>query len=464
MSQSEGKMLEVDAAVLGRVFEHIGRAIIVASTDRRILNMNLAARELFGYSNNDIVNQSTQILYADSREFDLQGQQRYNASASFDDKSYIVSYKSSSGRIFKGLTSGGPVNDAQGRNQFFVAIIKDDSSRIAAEDVLNQLHSITSSRQLSFKQRVDAILKLGTEHFGLPIGIFSQIIGNQYVVQQAIHPENALEEGMIFDLGVTYCSHVFNANDVKGFNHVSVSDIATHPCFRNFGLEAYLGAPIFVDGERFGTLNFSSPEPTRPFIHQDIAIVRLFAEWIGHEVARNNDLSALENTRKQLEYIANTDALTGLANRGCIEKTLTELIINVQHNNKPLVVAILDFDHFKSINDTYGHNAGDEVLILFGNIVKGLCRKNDFYGRWGGEEFLAIFPGSEIQGVLKLLERVMTELRHASVLSIPESTKLTLSAGVTSLKAEDNIDSILHRVDQLLYEAKNNGRDQIKYR
>ncbi|RKF19978.1 sensor domain-containing diguanylate cyclase [Alginatibacterium sediminis] len=462
MLSTNQNSLEIDAYTLSQVFEHIESAVIVASLDRKIVSLNQAARLLFGYDNQQLKGKSTKLLYANEADFIELGKKRFNSQANYNEESYSVDYLTASGLQLKGQTSSGLIKDSLGRTSHFVVIINDDSARLAAEETLNRLHSITSSRQLTFKQRVQAMLDLGAKHFGLPIGIFSKITGNQYVIKEAIHPENALEIGMTFELGNTYCSHVFNANDVEGFHHASQSHIATHPCFLNFGLEAYLGAPIFVDGERYGTLNFSSPSPTKAFIRQDIEIVRLFAEWVGHEIAREHDLKALENAHAQLEILANTDALTGLANRGCTDRFLHEQI-NVAHRlERELVVAILDFDHFKHVNDNYGHHVGDESLKAFASIIKQLARSQDLWGRWGGEEFLVIFPNGSIEGATTSIERVMTQLKAVKLSSEAQDLQLTMSAGVSSLRSDDTEKSLLARVDSLLYKAKENGRDQIQ--
>ncbi|WNJ94742.1 diguanylate cyclase [Vibrio ruber] len=453
----------LDSQTLAHVFEHINMAVVIATLERKVVFMNAAARTLFRYSNEEIYNQSTMQLYADEEDFVRLGQERFNTNAADTKEPYVVRYINAAGESFQGQTSGGLIKNSQDKPLFFVAIIQDDSARLAAEDILNRLHSITSSRQLTYSERIQAILELGTSHFGLPIGIFSKISGEQYVIQQVVHPEGTLKPGMTFELGGTYCSLVYQANDVQGFSHVSESQIATHPCFENFGLEAYLGAPVFVDGERYGTLNFSSICPTRAFIRQDIEILRLLAEWVGHDVAREQDFKALETAHDQMEVLANTDSLTSLASRSCIEQALRDQVTFALKYSKELTVAIMDFDHFKSVNDRFGHHVGDEVLAHFGDLVSLMGRKGDFYGRWGGEEFIALFPDTKVAGVLIALNRLMDSLRQSDLSKQYHGLKLTLSIGVTEMLSSDNAETIVQRADQLLYQAKAQGRDQIQH-
>ncbi|WP_417825135.1 diguanylate cyclase [Thalassospira lucentensis] len=336
------------------------------------------------------------------------------------------------------------------------------AGQVAAEQALSRLHRITSSGELDFEQRVDSILHLGAEHFGLPIAIFSKIDDETYEVQQAIHPEGALKPGMSFELENTYCSHVVKANDVRGFHHVADSEIQTHPCYKNFALEAYLGAPIIADGVRFGTLNFSSPEPTRPFTGQDIELVRLFAAWVGNEIARRRDLRELEVARTELERLATTDPLTGLYNRRYMENCLTKELERAKRYGKSLIIGLLDFDDFKELNDNYGHTTGDAALRLFAKVSSDMMRETDVIARWGDEEFLILMPETGAAGALKYLQRLSDRVRESDFQAEDARVELTMSIGLGIAEADDTLDSLVSRADIAMYEAKQAGRNVTK--
>lgn len=171
----------------------------------------------------------------------------------------------------------------------FEARFSDSPGAGEAFETLCRLHRITADGDLSLDQKVLSILKLGCEAFDLPIALVSHIVGPRYIVEYACSPNNEILPGTEFELGATYCTHTLNANQPLSFDHAGESRIASHPCYQNFGLESYIGTPLIVDGERFGTLNFSGPDiHSSPFSSSDHELMRLFAQWIGYEITRQN--------------------------------------------------------------------------------------------------------------------------------------------------------------------------------
>lgn len=445
------------------IFEELDAAAMIADHNRTVVAANGLASAYFGYDHDALIGMYTRDLYADGADFDSLGKECYNehAEEGVNDR-YVVRYRRKDGTVFDGATVSGVIRSYKTGTNFFFGLISNVTRLSNGERALNRLHSITSSRDLNFEQRVDAILKLGTEHFGLPIGIFSKITDDHYEIRQAVHPENALTPGMSFDLGDTYCSHVIRANDVLGFHHVSNTQIRSHPCYKQFGMEAYLGAPVFVDGELYGTLNFSSPLPTRRFSGQDIELIRLFSTWVGHEVARLRDLRELEKTRMELERFATTDVLTGLYNRRHMEDCLRRELERAKRYNKPLVVSLLDFDNFKKLNDSFGHDAGDAALKLFAKVSSQMMRETDVIARWGGEEFLILMPETGAAGALSYLKRLTDRVRESDFHVGETAVQLTLSAGLAIAEPDDNLDDLIGRADIAMYEAKQAGRDAIR--
>lgn len=163
------------------------------------------------------------------------------------------------------------------------------------EDVWREL---TGSGTIA--QKIDSVLKATSDHFGTRFGLVAEVDGPDYVIAYAACPDNEIEAGARFDLKGTYCWHVISADGPRAFHHVADSDIREHPCYRDFGLETYIGTPLFVNGTRFGTVNFSSPEArAKPFSKRDLELVELVALWIGHELTREDSLRRLRETEER---------------------------------------------------------------------------------------------------------------------------------------------------------------------
>jgi two-component system cell cycle response regulator len=169
------------------------------------------------------------------------------------------------------------------------------------------------------------------------------------------------------------------------------------------------------------------------------------------------------NVQLSLE-MAITDQLTGLHNRRYMARHLDNLILGAQKSGKPLAFLIMDIDHFKSVNDTHGHDIGDEVLREFANRISANIRGIDLACRYGGEEFVVVMPDTDIDFACTIAER----LRHSvettpfEISRAPNTLNVTISIGIASALSEsDNAESLLHRADQALYRAKREGRNRV---
>jgi len=165
---------------------------------------------------------------------------------------------------------------------------------------------------------------------------------------------------------------------------------------------------------------------------------------------------------KQKEYLkvsqkSITDSLTGLFNRYKIDKELKIHFDNYQNNGTCFALLMLDLDHFKKINDQYGHQIGDEVLKHFSNILKESTRQSDIVGRWGGEEFIIIYPNSDLEAGFNLAQKLHTALKDSTYI---QKYELTVSIGVGIPKRELSLKQFVKNVDDALYKAKELGRDQ----
>lgn len=160
----------------------------------------------------------------------------------------------------------------------------------------------------------------------------------------------------------------------------------------------------------------------------------------------------------ELTQKAHYDQLTGLVNRRFMDELLVNEIERCRRYRSPMTVLLLDIDHFKSINDTFGHDAGDRVLETVASRLKGTVRSVDSVARWGGEEFIVMVAETDLSSALVVGENIRkTVERGEYALNRP----VTVSVGVSEFKKDDTVDSLLKRADVALYRAKERGRNQV---
>ncbi len=169
------------------------------------------------------------------------------------------------------------------------------------------------------------------------------------------------------------------------------------------------------------------------------------------------DITDLESKRLRSQREAEYDPLTKIYNRVKVNEVLKEMTFSAKKYNYNLTLILFDIDHFKQVNDLYGHSAGDSVLVELSSLIKGLLRSGDLFARWGGEEFIILLNGSIKEG-----EQLASRLR-AEVERFPFNIvkNVTCSFGVTEFRSGDTEAQFFQRVDEALYKAKENGRNQV---
>jgi diguanylate cyclase (GGDEF)-like protein len=172
----------------------------------------------------------------------------------------------------------------------------------------------------------------------------------------------------------------------------------------------------------------------------------------------------LAEARRLLETLATTDPLTGLSNRRQIMARLEEECERIQRGGIGLSCIMLDVDHFKQVNDTYGHQQGDEVLKMIASQARASLRAYDVVGRYGGEEFIVLLPETDLETAQAVAERLRMAIQASALLRTatghPQPT--TVSLGLTQWRSGDTVDTLIHRADEALYRAKANGRNRIE--
>ncbi|CCN45889.1 GGDEF family protein [Vibrio nigripulchritudo MADA3029] len=342
------------------------------------------------------------------------------------------------------------------------------SESSSSEKVIRRLYEITNNYSNGLDAQIQGLLKLGCERFKLDIGIFSHIEGEDYTVLQVQRPDHIeLNAGDSFPLLNTYCQITCQSDKPVMIDRMSKSDeLAQHPAYRNFGLESYIGVPIYIEGNLYGTLNFSSHKPyKRQFNGSDVDALQLMASWISVELRRHQHETELKKLNRELEKLALFDPLTKLPNRHSLLDVVPKSIRRLAFDKTEGALALIDIDHFKLVNDSFGHLFGDKILVKTADSIADAIREIDLIARFGGEEFVVWLPRTNKNDIMKICDRIMS-----SVSKIKSGTStITVSIGVCFFEFSDSkvndpkslLDDFILTADNALYEAKAKGRNRV---
>jgi diguanylate cyclase (GGDEF)-like protein len=188
-----------------------------------------------------------------------------------------------------------------------------------------------------------------------------------------------------------------------------------------------------------------------------LAVVAMWISAMRVRISRQSD--ELRQTLVQAQALATTDMLTGLLNRRAMTDQLESELARVSRSGNPVCVALIDIDHFKKVNDHYGHRMGDEVLRAFASLAQGDLRQVDQLGRWGGEEFLLMMPHVDASQAWVAVERLRNRIA-AHPMGDSGNLTVTISAGLAQFSHGESLDRWIERADQALYQAKQSGRNR----
>ena len=228
---------------------------------------------------------------------------------------------------------------------------------------------------------------------------------------------------------------------------------ATHDIDINFGKAGRhkCSYRLIVGDENLGEVTI-----TRRRKFQDRETVLVEHLLVGLVCPLRNALTYLSAVRA-----AQKDPLTGINNRAAMDSALTREIEMARRHRTPLSLIVMDIDKFKSINDTYGHTTGDEIIKAFTKVVDGIIRKTDMLFRYGGEEFVVIMSNTGRDGSMLLAERIRRGIERMEVLVPQRRSPVTVSLGVASLNGKEDGKALFKRADQALYQAKASGRNCV---
>jgi diguanylate cyclase (GGDEF)-like protein/PAS domain S-box-containing protein len=242
-----------------------------------------------------------------------------------------------------------------------------------------------------------------------------------------------------------------------GHPHLVVAGDSTAPCAHAAGLKnTYLCIPILAQGETLGILHFQATEESPHLESSDLSLKTTFAGQVGLSIANIR-------LREALRTQSVRDALTGLYNRRYLEEVLEREVRRAARSAQSLGILMIDLDHFKNFNDTYGHDAGDAVLRETGQFLARGVRAEDFVCRFGGEEFVVILPTADMNSSQARGERLRSKMRELTVMHQGRSLgMITISIGVASFPQHGTSPKeLMAAADAALYEAKRGGRDRV---
>lgn len=246
---------------------------------------------------------------------------------------------------------------------------------------------------------------------------------------------------------IAFCDHTIRAREPLVVSDAMADDrFSSNPLVvGDPGIRSYAGVPLCSpDGYNLGSLCAVDTAP-REFTAAQIAILDKFAELVVDEM--------------ELRTIAQRDYLTGASSRRAFTELARKLLDRFARDNRPSSLILFDLDHFKRINDRFGHSCGDEVLKAVAASCEGVLRSNDMLGRLGGEEFGILLPELDANGAFVIAERLRLHISATRFDWAPDLA-VTASFGVSSLRAGASVESWLRLTDEALYRAKGQGRDQ----
>ncbi len=224
-----------------------------------------------------------------------------------------------------------------------------------------------------------------------------------------------------------------------------------NPLFKN---NFFVCIPLMIQNEIVGAINLNDNEKGT-FSVGDLDYVLNVADFLAMSISNATNFD-------KVKTLSITDGLTGLNNHQEMQRVLSNEFMRSRRYESPFSIVMVDLDHFKNVNDTYGHQKGDEILMTIAAILKKACRANDLAARYGGEEFILLLPEAKLQGAFIIAERIREEASRLEFSHEGKSFQLTLSCGVAELDRETmkNHTEFLNVADKALYKAKSGGRNQ----
>lgn len=335
------------------------------------------------------------------------------------------------------------------------AIPENESERMAALNGMDVLFTPA-------EERFDRITRIASRVLGTPIALVSLVSSDRQWFKSA----RGLEASET-PREISFCGHaILDEQTLVVENATTDQRFADNPLVTGVpNIRAYAGHPLHsVDGSRVGTLCIIDQSP-RSFSPDDLQTLKDLAAIAESELQRGQLSDAqreLVQEMDELERRASIDGLTRLWNRTAIMELLSSETERAKRGT-PMCVAMIDVDHFKKVNDTYGHPVGDVVLVEVASRIRQALREYDAVGRYGGEEFIAVISNAGLIPAMKLCQRIRSSIEKEAVSTSAGPVSVTVSIGLApSVAAKTDPELLVGAADAALYQAKEKGRNRLE--
>jgi diguanylate cyclase (GGDEF)-like protein/PAS domain S-box-containing protein len=442
-------------------------AIISIDNYQRIINFNRGAEQIFGYEAKEVLGQPLQFLFSEDSQHQKDILRRIHFAATDALKSMppqtdpTLYWRRNNGSLFPGEVTLSRLK--LGGRMIRTLMLRDVTHRLRIEQetrkktqILATMYAttLTLMDRMHVSDSLETILRRAGQLLETEDGYVAlrSSDGNGMEIRIGVG-EFANSIGYPVQKGVGLSGTVWESGELLHIKDYTLWEHRAAPPVE--GIRATIGIPLLAEHEVVGILALAHFDPTHHFDEEDVELLNLSAP-LASIALYNAQLFA------EVERLAKTDDLTGLLNRRAFFERAAVAFRQARQSKQPLAAIMVDIDHFKRVNDTFGHTQGDEVLRWIGRECQKLLRSPDVLARYGGEEFALLLPNTTQEAAQRLAEQIRTHIAYHPIEMDRQSLRISLSLGVAAISTDmKDVNDLLNLADSRLYGAKAQGRNQV---